>query len=57
MSRLKILNQLDITKNQLSQWKSQPQLTVSSRVQQRHQQSHANQHQDQTESRTLLYSL
>ena len=51
MSRLKILNQSDITKNQLSQWKSQPQLIVSSRVQQRHQQSHANQHQDLTESR------
>ena len=51
MSRLKILNQSDITKNQLSQWKSQPQLIASSRVQQRHQQSHANQHQDLTESR------
>ena len=56
MSRLKILNQSDITKNQLSQWKSQPQLIASSRVQQRHQQSHANQHQDLTESRILAYS-
>ena len=53
MSQLKTLNQSDITNHQPSQWKSQPQLIVSSRAQQRHQQSHANQHQDQTESRIL----